>query len=100
MALPKKSKCPTREVDVDGEKITVRGLTRSEQHSLAPLADAVTSEAPGALVALDAAVLAYGCSVTREEAAVWLQDGSAAAATALLDTIGELSGMGEGSKKD
>lgn len=91
MALPK-AKLPRRELEFDGEKTVVRGLTRGEG---AKVAKASNEDPEGT----DALVVSYGCDVSRAEANEWLEAAPLSAAILVIETILELSGLGEKAPK-
>lgn len=85
MALPVKAPA-TDTVDLDGEKVEVRGLTRAE---VIRLGSAYTNDADAAEVYL----VACGTGVTEAEATEWRDATDAMSAGLVIDRIGELTGL-------
>lgn len=93
MALPKRSVIPTKQVDFDGEKVEVRGLTRNEAKRIADVANSAPEYC-------DVIAIALGCDVTEAEAEEWLNTASLDDSTKLVHAILELSGLTDDTPKD
>lgn len=87
--LPK-AKCPTDVVDVDGERVEVRGLTRGEVKTMTEFKDENL---------VDPYVVSCGVGVSATEAAEWLKDASMVGSQSVIVKILELSGMAPESGK-
>lgn len=84
MGLPKIA-LPKDEVDLDGTKVPVRGLSRAEVLEMGTYGEDISKAETIALM--------YGCGVTEEEAQQWREDTPADAVGLVLDRIVELSGL-------
>lgn len=82
---------PRDKVDVGGEQVEVRALSRSEVSRLARFA--------GDNDAAETFVLACGTDLTEEEAQTWRDSVHTDTAGPVIDRICELSGLGEGAQK-
>lgn len=82
---------PRDTVEVAGERVEVRGLSRSEVTRFAGLASDYD--------AAETFLLACGCDVTTEEANLWRDSVPASAVDPVVARIGQLSGLGEGASK-
>lgn len=91
MGLPK-VELPTDKVEIDGEMVEVRGLSRTEFLGL-------SKRAAGDVEIAEVGALVLGCGVTEEEAAEWRATTPAGDVGRVLDRISELSGMGENQGK-
>lgn len=89
MGLPSIA-CPTEEVDVGGQTITVRGLTRGEtlemQRTLAGGADLD-------VIGLEVYLIAHGTDTPLEEARAWHAAAPSAVVEPLTSAISRLSGL-------
>lgn len=83
---------PTDEVDIQGTKVPVRGLSRSEFVDL-------TKRADGDAEVAEIGALALGAGVSEEEAEAWRDSAPCGDVGRLLDRISELSGMGDNQGK-
>lgn len=93
MSLPK-FPLPRETVEVDGEFLQIRGLTRAEAARFQKMVEA---EVPWDK--LEAAVIAAGCEVTVEEAEEWCAATSSHVVVAVTDAIKRLSRLEEGAEK-
>jgi hypothetical protein len=82
----------TATVDVEGTKVEVRGLSRSEAVDLQKFVPDVDK--------IDTWVLACGTGVSVEEADEWRKQTPSDTVSLLVDRIGELSGFGDDEKKE
>lgn len=85
MSLPK-VELPTGEVDIQGTKVPVRGLSRVEVLEMGQHEDDIGKA--------EAIALMYGAGVTLEEAQSWRENTPADQVGIVLDKIVELSGLG------
>lgn len=85
MSLPKIA-LPTRELDIEGQPLTVRGLSRAEAHSMRGFGDD--------LVGAEAYVISTCCGVTTVDAAAWIADSPTHVVNLVLESVFELSGLG------
>jgi hypothetical protein len=93
LALPTRP-LPTDTVDVFGEAVTVRGLSRAEAIKVTTQYDAKTADDA------EAFIVAKGTSVTEAEAKEWLAATEQETAGRLVDRILELSNLKEQVDKD
>lgn len=84
MALPK-IEMPKDEVDVQGTKVPVRGLSRAEVLEM--------HGCDGDLNKAEVVALVHGAGVTQEEAQDWRENTPADLVGLVLDRIVELSGL-------
>lgn len=84
---------PTDKVDVAGEQVEVRGLSRLEVARLG------TGVYAGKNDDAEVFVLSRGANISEDEARAWLGAVHADVAGPVLDRICELSGLGEGAQK-
>lgn len=89
--LPK-SKVPTKLLDFDGEKVSVKGLTRAETVRIGQLANSAPEY-------VDTVVIALGCDVTEAEAEEWLKTAALQDTQRLVEAVLELSGLGDETPK-
>lgn len=86
MALPKVA-LPTETLTIDGQEVPVRGLSRKEVLALSELKD--TPEKA------DVLAVAWGCGVTEDEAAEWLDSSPSNVTIQVVGKVMELSGLGD-----
>lgn len=86
MGLPKTS-LPTQVVQVAGQDVQIRGMSRAEVHKIGT-----------DLEAAEAVVISFACDVTVEEAQAWLGSTSADDAQVLIEAVIALSGLGDAPK--
>jgi hypothetical protein len=92
MALPVVS-LPRDTVEVHGEKVEVRGLSRAEAFKL-------TQAFPGNPDAAEAFLIACGAGVTEDEARAWREATDPTSVGKVVDRIVELSGLASAGGKD
>jgi hypothetical protein len=90
--LPK-AKGPVDTVDVDGELVEVRGMTRGEVTTLMGMKDESVDKS-------DAFALSCGAGVSTTEAAEWLASAPMGVSQSLLEAVLRLSGLMDGQGKD
>lgn len=78
---------PTAEVEVNGEKVTVRGLSRAAAIKLSTQFTQETADEA------EVFVLAQGTGVTEDEARQWLASVDVTTASTVLEKIIELSAL-------
>jgi hypothetical protein len=88
--LPK-SKIPTKLVDFDGEKVTVKGLTRNQVKRM-------TDVANNAPEACDAITISMSTGESEADVEAWLETASFNDSQKLIEAILELSGLGDSPK--
>lgn len=86
MSLPK-VEMPKDEVDVQGNKVPVRGLSRAEFLK-------ISQDSDGDVESAEIACLALGAGVSADEAKEWRENAPAGDVGRVLDRIAELSGVG------
>lgn len=86
MALPR-IELPTDTVNVGGEEIAVRGLSRKEVLSLSKH----TADPEKA----DVLAVSWGCNVSEQDAEEWLDCSPSGITIEVISKIMELSGMGD-----
>jgi hypothetical protein len=92
MALPKVA-MPTATVDVDGQAVHVRGLTRGENAEVSRLIDQKNIEAA------EIFCLTKGTDTPADDAADWYADTNNADVERVLNAIGDLTRLDEGASK-
>jgi hypothetical protein len=90
--LPK-AKCPVDTIDIDGEPVEVRGMTRGEVTTLMGMKDESVDKS-------DAFALSCGAGVSTTEAAEWLASAPMVVSQSLLEAVLRLSGLMDGQGKD
>lgn len=89
MALPKPRPLATEDIEVLGEVVTVRALSRSEAlHVNTAFSKETADEA-------EVYILSKGASVSEDEARSWLQGADLEAGGLLIDAIVRLTGLGD-----
>lgn len=78
---------PTATLDVDGQTVSLRGLTRGEALTIADLGHDAKE--------LETALLSYGADMEREAARLWHASAPAGVVHLIVQKIMELSGLGE-----
>lgn len=89
--LPK-IELPFRKIDVCGNELTIKGLTRAQIHEMRGV-DA------NDLNAVESRCLAYAIGCTFEEASTWLAETPADVAGKVMDEIFDLSGLADKGKE-
>jgi hypothetical protein len=95
MALPK-IELKTETLNLDGNSVTVRGMTRAEALSMNKAIQANPDKPEEA----DYYVVATGCDVSIDEARVWVDSSPMDACMAVVKAILALSGLGDTAPKD